>query len=123
MGGGANLYSLEAISDALIGAGSIAASSRDEQQIIRGYLQPLRNVLQAGCVAFFPSASPHTSSMPVIQLQESKQYELPAHLLSSMARAIRNAAHLTITSEDAPFAHGHLKQLPRSCTTASSLRS
>ena len=51
MGGGANLYSLEAISDALIGAGSIAASSRDEQQIIRGYLVPLQNVLHAGCVA------------------------------------------------------------------------
>src|SRR5438270_1365638 len=121
MGGGANLYSLEAISDALIGAGSIAASSRDEQQIIRGYLQPLRNVLQAGCVAFFPSASSHTSSMPVIQLQESKQFELPAQLLSSMELAIRNAAHQTITSEEAPFAHGHLKQIPGSCTTASSM--
>src|SRR3954447_20240799 len=112
MGGGANLYSLEAISDALIGAGSIAAASRDEQQIIRGYLQPLRNVLQAACVAFFPSQSSHFASMPLIRLEEQTQFELPAQLLASMELAIRNAAHQTISSGDSSFLHGHLKQIP-----------
>src|SRR4051812_1296322 len=121
MGGGANLYSLEAISDALIGAGSIAAASRDEQQIIRGYLAPLRNVLHAGCVAFFPSISSNSSSMQLLQLQDAEAFQLPAQLLSSMELAIRNAAHQTITSEEAAFLHGHLKQIPGACTTSSSM--
>ena len=158
MGGGANLYSLEAISDALMGAGSVAAGSRDEQQIIRGYLAPLRNVLHAGCVAFFPSVGSHLASIPMIQLNaagergasagpreqsaargpQSAQHDgvqkaqslatepwnettLPAQLLSSMELAIRNAPHQTITSEDAAFLHGHLKQIPGACTTSASM--
>src|SRR5437016_13350038 len=126
MGGGANLYSLEAISDALIGAGSIAAGSRDEQQIIRGYLVPLGKVLQAGCVAFFPATSSPFSTMPPMRLPESAEgergaYELPPQLLASMELAIRNAAHHTITSEEAAFSHGHLKQIPGACTAAASM--
>ncbi len=121
MGGGANLYSLEAISDALIGAGSIAASSRDEQQIIRGYLVPLQSVLHAGCVAYFSSIS---SPLPVTSItvpDRQTHYELPPQLLASMELAIRNAAHQTVTSEDAAFLHGHLKHIPGACMTSASM--
>jgi CheY-like chemotaxis protein len=121
MGGGANLYSLEAISDALIGAGSIAASSRDEQQIIRGYLVPLQNVLHAGCVAFFPSVSSPSQTMPLMQMQHASQFDLPAQLLSSMEMVVRTAPHQTITSEDAAFSHGHLKHIPGACTSSASM--
>src|SRR5436305_1817950 len=110
MGGGANLYSLEAISDALIGAGAVAASSRDEQQIIRGYLAPLQTVLQAGCVAFFSSVSSPLPNVAAIQSQDTAQAspkcDLPPQLLASMELAVRNAAHQTVTSEDAAFLHG-----------------
>lgn len=119
MGGGANLYSLEAISDALIGAGSIAASSRDEQQIIRGYLVPLQSVLHTECVAFFPSISAPSGLSGV--MAEGLSMQLPPQLLASMELAIRNAAHQTVTSEDAAFLHGHLKHIPGACTTAASM--
>src|SRR5437867_3996664 len=72
MGGGANLYSIEAISDALIGAGSIAANSQDEQQIIRGYIVPLQTVLQAECVVFYASESAQLS-YELKSLNERKQ--------------------------------------------------
>lgn len=124
MGGGANLYSLEAISDALIGAGAIAASSRDEQQIIRGYLAPLQSVLQAGCVAFFSSISSPLPNVPAIHAQNDSPLstnDLPPQLLASMELAIRNAAHQTVTSEDAAFLHGHLKHIPGACTTHASM--
>src|SRR5437879_1864383 len=121
MGGGANLYSIEAISDALIGAGSIAASSQDEQQIIRGYLIPLQTVLHAGCVAFFPSVSSATSSSGMIQLQESSRYELPAQILSAMELAIRNAPHQTITSLDENYHRSYLSLIPGACTFAASM--
>jgi CheY-like chemotaxis protein len=121
MGGGANLYSLEAISEALMGAGSIAAASSDEQQIIRGYLAPLAKVLHASCVAFFPSASSPISASPVIHSQEPERFQLPSQLLASMELAIRNAAHQTVTSEEAAFLHGHLKHIPGACMTSASM--
>src|SRR3954467_4678488 len=117
MGGGANLYSIEAISDALIGAGSVAANSHDENQIIRGYLVPLQNVLQADCVVFYGSESSRPT-LPMIRLQEtSSGLELPTAIKPAMEAFIRNSAHQTITNLDPAFMLGHLRELPGPCAT------
>ncbi|MCU1310613.1 MAG: multi-sensor hybrid histidine kinase [Candidatus Angelobacter sp.] len=123
MGGGANLYSIEAISDALIGAGSIAASSQDEQQIIRGYLQPLQNVLQAECVVFYASeASPLTPMQPMkLQNESAAPLEIPQSIKPAMEAFIRNAPHQTITSQDSAFMLGHLRSAGGACASWSSM--
>lgn len=121
MGGGANLYSIEAISDALIAAGSVAARSHDEQQIIRGYLVPLQAVLHAGCVAFFPSLSSVTQTAAVVEPSDAKRYDLPPQIMAAMELAVRNAPHQTITSQDDAFRKTHLSLIPGACTFAASM--
>src|SRR5437879_1439895 len=122
MGGGANLYSIEAISDALIGAGSIAANSRDEQQIIRGYLVPLQNVLQAECVVFYPSDPAPLVPMQMIRMPESGyRLELSPTIRPAIEAFIRSASHQTITSHDPAFMLGHLRGLSGACASGSSM--
>ncbi|MCU1284946.1 MAG: multi-sensor hybrid histidine kinase [Acidobacteriales bacterium] len=121
MGGGANLYSIEAISDALIGAGSVAANSHDEQQIIRGYLTPLQNVLQADCVIFYGCESSQ-SPLPVIKLQRpDANFDVPLAIKPAMEAFIRSSSHQTTTNLDPAFMLGHLRALPGSIATASSM--
>src|SRR5882757_1314351 len=121
MGGGANLYSIEAISDALIGAGSVAANSQDEQQIIRGYLVPLQTVLQVESVVFYASESAQLAPMPPIILQPAAPLELPQGIKAAMETFIRNASHQTITSHDPAFMLGHLRSLGGACASWSSV--
>jgi len=94
------LYSIEAISDALISAGSIAANSQDEQQIIRGYLVPLKNILQAECVAFYSSETSPFGQLPLIMMQEpGEPLQLPSTINPLMESFIRSAIRAIKTNE------------------------
>ena len=114
MGAEQNFYSIESISDALLEAGSLAAQSRDETEIIHGHLKPMAEILQMNCAVFYAGeSSPLAAISPVRVLCEGRHdLQPPQHIPVAMEGFIRGCTQHMVTSHDPVFSMGHLRALP-----------
>lgn len=114
MGLDLNYYSIEAVSDALAAAGSVAANSQDEAEIIRGHLAPLIEILQMNGGVFYATQGGPLAALSPVRVCGAGRRDLqpPPSVPASMESFIRNTAGQVVTSYDAVFSMGHLRNLP-----------
>src|SRR5206468_13046336 len=100
MGLDGNYYSIEAISDALSAAGSIAASSHDEAEIVRGHLIPLSEILQMNCAVLYAGAESPLAEMSPVRVRSVGRRDLqaPTSVPESLEAYVRAAQHSAVTS-------------------------
>jgi CheY-like chemotaxis protein len=96
------LYSIEAICDALITAGSAAAYCRNEEEFLRCALQSAGDLLDVSCSTFYgASTSPleHIGNVRVNQ-RAGGELDIPATLPSSLTDYLRQQPNQIIVSAE-----------------------
>jgi hypothetical protein len=116
------LYSIEAVIEALMRASAACAHAADDHAVIRGTLLPLMELMQAKCGVFYPLGGKLELSAPIrIHSAATGEPHMPAQLPAEMSDFIFESLQQVATSQDPAFARQHLKKLPTATASSSSL--
>ncbi|MEO5937150.1 MAG: histidine kinase dimerization/phospho-acceptor domain-containing protein [Terriglobales bacterium] len=117
------LYSIEAVVEALMRTSAACAHAADDHAVIRGTLLPLMELMQAKCGVFYPAANSALDAAAPIRVHSAATGEphMPGQLPPELGEFIFESLQQVATSQDAAFTNQHLKKLPAATAASSSI--
>ena len=117
------LYSIEAVVEALMRTSAACAHAADDHAVIRGTLLPLMELMQAKCGVFYPAANSALDTAAPIRVHSAATGEphMPGQLPPELGEFIFESLQQVATSQDAAFTNQHLKKLPAATAASSSI--
>ncbi len=116
------LYSIEAVIEALMRTSAACAHAADDPAVIRGTVLPLMELMQAKCGVFYPAEGKLDVSTAIrVHSAATGEPHMPAQLPPEMSEFIFESLQQVATSQDPAFARQHLKKLPAATAASSSL--
>jgi hypothetical protein len=117
------LYSIEAVVEALMRTSAACAHAADDHAVIRGTLLPLMELMQAKCGVFYPAANSALDTQAPIRVHSAATGEphMPGQLPPELGEFIFESLQQVATSQDAAFTNQHLKKLPAATAASSSI--
>ncbi len=117
------LYSIEAVVEALMRTSAACAHAADDHAVIRGTLLPLMELMQAKCGVFYPAANSALDTQTPIRVHSAATGEphMPPQLPPELGEFIFESLQQVATSQDAAFTNQHLKKLPAATAASSSI--
>lgn len=117
------LYSIEAVIEALMRTSAACAHAADDHAVIRGTLLPLMELMQAKCGVFYPAGQAALDISAPIRVHSAATGEphMPGQLPPELGEFIYESLQQLATSQDPAFTNQHLKKLPVATAASSSI--
>ncbi|HUS18902.1 MAG TPA: histidine kinase dimerization/phospho-acceptor domain-containing protein [Terriglobales bacterium] len=117
------LYSIEAVIEALMRTSAACAHAADDHAVIRGTLLPLMELMQAKCGVFYPAPNAVLDISAPIRIHSAATGEphMPPQLPAELGEFIYESLQQVATSQDPAFTNQHLKKLPVATAASSSI--
>jgi len=115
------LYSIEAVIEALMRTSAACAHAADDHAVIRGTLLPLMELMQAKCGVFYPTGTLEVSAPIRVHSAATGEPHMPGQLPPEMGEFIFESLQQVATSQDPAFTRQHLKKMPVATAASSSI--
>jgi GAF domain-containing protein len=117
------LYSIEAVIEALMRTSAACAHAADDHAVIRGTMLPLMELMQAKCGVFYPAPNAALDISAPIRVHSAATGEphMPPQLPPELGEFIYESLQQVATSQDLAFSNQHLKKLPVATAASSSI--